>query len=634
MGVIQNALATIKYLLTGTREWTPFTDWGSYLNYDQKVQFDFDVLVNAGLGMFITKGDQEQIDSIYGNYSTLKNLEYSRRSGVLVNGCYYWLYPHVNQAYWIDRYKRAIDRENPDLIYIDWEMTKYLGNDGVWHFVDPYQASDNLLIMCDALITAYPDKPFGIYTRKDCMEVYAKYALAYCDENYDFWMAGWPDYGLEVYELALAELFAGVMKQTLTYDPVTYRWVNILKDGFEPPRLSSKTRVKMWQTTSRALWMYAGKTTPAIHQYDMNFFLGNKTQLLEYAKKTTSGGGETTPPPVEVNMIGLYNHDVPQKARAKGLFLKNDQKMEIPWSNTGLDFVIMPMGGYYWKPPSCIVERDTTFSGRCREVRASGLPVIGRFIINAGAWLKGQLSDYDIGRPMKENKVAMGIIDSWHSDSVTWGWDSVLSGNGVWNDIQAIELYQLEDIGYLDQTVPDLWQQKALEATLHWIYYLQDEGKAPKIPIIIYTHKWFYEFYNKLYCGPDGELQKHKDRVYLHLWEPKRTSTNTFQTLGEIFEFPPEDSFVYSSVPYGYSEQRVLMHEFSYESQKVSYIRDANGVVTPVCLSLWQDTADAMREFLKVAETTPVPPPVQNAYADELKDIVTRLNDMIAKMEA
>lgn len=584
------------------------TDWGSYLYYDQRIQFDWDILVNAGCKFFITRGDQEEL-SDYGNYSTVRNIAAARASGVPVVGSYYWHYPHLQQGYWIDRYIKAIAREHPDVIAVDAEQTSYIGDDGKSYPVDKARAAATLIELCSALRKTYPDIPFLLYSRRDYLLNYTAAALPYIN-TCDLWLAGWPDYGLNVYEQSLADTIAGKMRAVTNYAYTPLPWVTVDANNWTAPTVGT-AKTLIWQHSSRIIPTYDGKTTPAYHQYDHNLWLGSETELLAWAKKQ----GEVIPPPPpvippeEANMASIHNINTPQKQRAKIVTVEADQKPSS-W-DLGADAVILPCGEMYYDKAAgkCVVRHEATFSRRSLEA-ACVVPVFARFKLDSGAWLKGQLTSFEAEKPLKENIVTKALIDGLHSGA--WTWDKILTGKATWNKFSAIVLQLTETDGWPTGTlVSDNWQTRIVKTITDHIAYLQDAGHMPKVPVLIYTGMWFLDMY------PGGELElwlhNRKDWLYLMLGEWTLYSTATFMTLAEIFAYPPGDDFEFTGgTPDGYFE-RILAHEFSSQYQKVKTITDADGIPTPVSLALWCDTKAVMYQFLGITDTQPPvePPPVE-----------------------
>jgi hypothetical protein len=269
-------------------------DWGSYLFWNEDIQFDYETLVAAGMTFMSFRSDQEQIDHENGNYSTVRNIQAARKRGVAVVGVYSWLYPHLPQKSILPRYIRAIEREKPDFIEVDAEQVGYYGEDGLLYIPSQQQTADALLELSDGLITAFPELPFLLYTRPDWVIRFANPALPYIDK-YDQHSAAWPDYGLEMYDLPLEEIMAGKMRQVINYNIKPLPWQYIfVQDAYVPAKITPKSRVVMCQTSSRIRPIYKGKSVQACHQYDWNVFLGDKAALLKWAKKTVA------PPPVLV----------------------------------------------------------------------------------------------------------------------------------------------------------------------------------------------------------------------------------------------------------------------------------------------------------------------------------------------
>jgi len=278
----------------------------------------------------------------------------------------------------------------------------------------------------------------------------------------------------------------------------------------------------------------------------------------------------------------------------------------------GADAVILPCGEMYYDKAGgkCITQAEPTFGGRCREAYGQRVPVLARFKLDAGAWLKGQLTSFEAEKPLKENVITKALVTGLHNG--VWTWDKILTGKASWNPFSAIILQLTETDGWPTGTqVGDDWQTRIVQTITDHITFLQAYGYMPKVPVILYTGMWFLNMYK------GGELEawlnNRKDWLYLLLGEWTLYSTATFMTLKDIFAYHPADDFKFSGGnPDGYFE-RILAHEFSSQYQKVQTILDADGNPTPISLALWCDDVIAMCDFLNVWDETipPVEPPVE-----------------------
>lgn len=608
------------------------TDWGSYLFWDERIQFDWPALAQAGCKFFFTRGDQEQLDVERGNYSAMRNLQAARAAGVPVCGSYYWHYPHLPQAQFINSYLRAIERECPDVIAVDAEQTSYMGEDGLFYPVDKARAAATLVELCEALRKAYPELPFLLYSRRDYLLNYVPAALDYIN-GLDLWLAGWPDYGLNVYEQSLEDTISGKMRAVLNYAVKPYPWQEIDANNWTAPTVGN-ARTLIWQHSSRIIPTYAGKTAPAYHQYDHNLWLGSEAELYAWAKVE---GTATPPPPVvppEVNVANIHNVNTPQKERARLVTVEANQKV-ASWEGLGVDAVILPCGSMTYDKAAgkCNVSAEPTFQVRCGMAAAGqDVPVLARFKLDAGAWLKGQLTSFEAEKPLKENIITKALVTGLHNG--TWSWDKILTGKAAWLPFSAIVLQLTETDGWPTGTqVGDDWQTRIVKTVTDHIAYLQTAGYMPKVPVLIYTGMWFLDMYPQ-----DGSLHlwlnNRKDWLYLMLGEWTLYSTATFTTLAEIFAYPPGDDFTFTGgYPDGYFE-RIMAHEFSSQYQRVKTIVDADGNPTPISLALWCDTAAAMYAFLGLTAPEPEQPPEPEEPPEEDGDLEARVTRLENEMDA
>ena len=261
-------------------ELTIGTDWGSYLAWNEQIQFNWDDLYNKmGVRFAVFRGDQEQISPTNGNYSTLRNLEASRRL-LPINACFYWHYPLGSAAYYIDRYSRAIDREQPDFIGIDIEETS--------SGATAQQFSDTAQALCEGLQARYPEKRIAIYTRRDIVTSFSPQLQNWIGKFDLGWQAAWPDYGLAVY--------------TLTWEQLAVPLVKIYPSGnLSTLQTTPWTSIPGW--TANAIWQYSSRAKPPYpagslyaHTYDWNVFYGTVDEMKVWAKMTTP----PAPPPTDI----------------------------------------------------------------------------------------------------------------------------------------------------------------------------------------------------------------------------------------------------------------------------------------------------------------------------------------------
>lgn len=254
------------------------SDWGSYLYWDEQIQFNWQQLYDeAGVRFAVFRGDQEQIDADRGNYSTLRNLEAARRV-LPVTGCYYWHYPDASQAKMLKQYKKAIDRENPDFIAVDLEQTRIRNPDtGEEEIVNPTKFSNTAQQLCEGLRDSYPEKRVVIYTRRDIIMKYAPKMIGWIGDFDGGWEAAGIDYGLEPYTLTFEQI-----RQTFVKQYPTGQFVQVDDRGVTA--IPGWTHNKMHQYSTRIKPPYEVGSVYA-HQSDWSVFFGSVEDMLRWVKK-------------------------------------------------------------------------------------------------------------------------------------------------------------------------------------------------------------------------------------------------------------------------------------------------------------------------------------------------------------
>jgi hypothetical protein len=268
------------------------TDWGSYLYHDEQIQFNWQQLHDeAGMRFAVFRGDQELIDHVNGNYSTLRNLEAARRV-LPVNGCYYWHYPDASPVKLLERYRKAIDREKPDFIAVDLEQTLVLNPDtGEEEVVNPKKFSDTAQKLCEGLRASYPEKQVVIYTRRDIITKYAPKMIEWIGNFEGGWEAAGIDYGHEKYTLTFEQIKQGFVKQ---FPSGQFREV----DDRGITTIPGWTHNMLHQYSTRILPPYETGTVFA-HQSDWNVFFGTVEDMLRWVRKEPQTPRDPRVPRVE-----------------------------------------------------------------------------------------------------------------------------------------------------------------------------------------------------------------------------------------------------------------------------------------------------------------------------------------------
>jgi hypothetical protein len=602
------------------------TDWGSYLAWNRSIQFDWKLLIEKlDIKFAIFRGDQEQT-SASGNYSTMANLAASRAAGVPINASYFWHYPDGDQKYYLQLYKAAIEREKPDFIGVDIEQTQVLVN-GVYQIVDPQKMSDTAYQLCEGLAALFPELRVVPYTRQDIITTYAPKIATWIGKFDGAWVAGWPDYGEESYDLTWEQIAAGKMKSA-------YDGSIIDIDDFEPPVLKGQTETKIWQYSSRIKPPEQG--FPYSHQYDWNVFYGSLQDMQKWI------GKEVTP-----MATLLYKTSIPQASRATVFTLRSDQALKVSPAALGANAVIMRMGGYdEWDSSHSHmpVYSDSSFKGRFRQLAAAGVPVIGRFNIHGGRWgieqfpagtvqaqaCPGNFDEAQKQDSVRQNLALPGLLSSWCDGNFSM--DGLFARTLKWLDVKAIELSMTETVGFKNQTVNDFWQTLSFNHMANPLRWLMLRGYIPNVPVVLFTGPWWLWLYQNDFSLM---LNNNKDWLWLHLAEWTQINTREFPTLSELWDFRPVDSFKFTSYPDLYFE-RILAHEYSDQALKVKgQLTDANGGPVTVSLSLWNDTPAGMGTFLGATIVIPPEePPITDPDLAAVTARVAALETAVARLVA
>jgi len=583
------------------------TDLGSYISGTKSI-LPWSVLREIGVEGACFKGAQEDIKR---GVSTMLSLEQARAEGAKSCGCFYWDDPTVLVQVLLDSYSRAIDRERPDWISTDHEQY----NDWSGNHIDPGYLSDHGQALAEGLQRRYPELRLLPYTGEWFVYGHAP-NMAKWLPKFDTWFAYWKDNLQPRYRLTLEQIRAGYLRRTLykaADGSYAYDMIQI-QDHFGVTVPGGSGTCKLQQYSSRILLPYelVGGTIYD-HQYDWDYAPMMIEEWIAYTK------GETMP-------ASIYNQLVSQKERAKVLTLEGYQKITVAPGELGIDAVILPMGSMHnWDGSHWKVKTESTFAGRFAQFAAANIPVLGRFDLDAGSLLAEQHTAPEFeGRAIRDNWILPYLLNAWHVGA--WTWESVLGKQGKWRGVSAIIVRMTETAGYpAGAQVGGDWQKRIFDYVVYHLKYLMDNSMAPNVPIVLYTGMWWLNLYPQ-FMGV--ELQNDKTWLYLHLGQWLNASTATFNRLADIFAFGPADTFKFSSYPDGYFE-RILMHEFTGERQKVSCITDADGVPTPVNLSLWNDTPAAMRAALKFTPGTE-PPPVDGEIA-ALKARIAELEKQVGE---
>lgn len=234
-------------------------DWGAYVGPTYDINIPYKMLLDNGVGdFFVCKGamkdDNEHTDS-------LKNFDAARSAGIPVVGGYYYNYPTQSAQYQIDTYCKAIERENPDFIAIDIEEHP-LGKTSL-------SLSENAKYVCYGIYQTFPNKKIVIYTSWNQVQAYSPDMNSWIN-NYDVWIASWPDYGTK----------RTYQERLLTFDQIK----SYPLPGWSPlmPYAWKNRKFTFWQFGT---WQIPINTVNTLfeHQYDWNIFNGNLEELKLWA---------------------------------------------------------------------------------------------------------------------------------------------------------------------------------------------------------------------------------------------------------------------------------------------------------------------------------------------------------------
>ena len=563
------------------------------ISYAQSQGIDWAKLKMLGIAIVMRAGQYNYEDNLFRTH-------YANAVANQVPFGIYWFYqPNLDFNVQLNKLLQVWDSlaVKPKKIFIDVEPIVYTG-------VSVYPPSKEIhsywLMNMLSGIESHTGVIPGVYTRANYWDVWTVRSgtrivvggMPYIMPSwnyYDLWIASWTNYSSNIF-------------MPLDWD----NW-------------------KIWQNEGGS-----GRQDGITGPVDLNAFYGTQDEMISYF------GGEESQ-----IMTSLYNTTVLQKDRARIFSYEGNTKLAVAPIDLGIDAVILPMGtmhnynGSHW-----ITKVEETFVGRFDLFNNVSIPVMGRFDLDSGALLKEQHTAPEFeGKPIRENWILPYLLTPWligNYDPHNFDWETVLSGNAKWRDVKAIILQDTETDGYpTGKNTGDDWQTRLFNYVFNHLRFLIDNKMCPDVPVILYTGGWFLTQYRTQF---GNMLSVNKDKLYLHLGQWVNYSTATFGTLGEIFAFPPIDSFKFETkdstgkvvytYPDGYFE-RILMHEFTGQYQKCKQITDVNGNPVTVNLSLWQDTPEKLKTFFRTSgsSTPPVPPP-NTELESRVIVLENRLNDL------
>lgn len=391
------------------------------------------------------------------------------------------------------------------------------------------------------------------------------------------------------------------------------------------------------------LWQFEGGTgriEGVDGPCDQNHFNGTQAECEAFFGAQSNGG---------TTMAATYVTTTPQAQRAKLLTLEGNQKLTVEPAQAGIDAVILPMGGMdRWDGNHMQHYVESTFAARCKQF-AAVMPVLGMFRLDARYWGQEQYTAAQVeNMSISDNFILGELLNAWHDGAWTMG--NILSGKGKWNPLSALVLSMTETGWYAGAQADAGWQARTFLNVAERVKYLQDNGYAPKIPVILYTGPWWLVMYDK--AGNDFQNKVLQSSTYqpwlsLLLGQWVRYSTSVFDNLGAIFAFPPDDTFKFEQkddqgkVVYTYPDkyfERILGHEFTGDAQRCRTVTDAAGNAMSVKLSLWCDTKENMYKYLNfVPVVSPPPggdPPPPPPATGDIKTVLEKLATIQTDLDA
>lgn len=368
-------------------------------------------------------------------------------------------------------------------------------------------------------------------------------------------------------------------------------------------------KVRAWQRTSSP--MTVDPFTPvrgiptgravAGDALDCDEWLLSETEFAQW-----SGTGVTM-------TTSIYNFEVPQLDRFRAVTYKPSQTLAVPIKDLGVRGVFLPMVSCLWDGNHWQVISEPTFYGRCNLFLRNGVLPVGRIKLSAAFWLREghtsvevlsqsclpEMTDIQKEQSIRDNLILPKIMANWCVGS--WTWDMIFAKQVKFLDLRALEIQMTEKEGTLSSPANDYWQTITFKHVVNCLRFLMIRGCIPSIPIILYTGIWWLIDYPLDFMIA---LSNSKSWLYLHIGQWVLSSEANIQTLSEIFNSGPLDSFYFSSgfntdgtpkkwsIPDGYAD-RILFHEFTGETQSCAQIPGST-----VDVSKGNDRTEAIEQIL------------------------------------
>lgn len=641
------------------------SDFGSYLRWDGAVQFDWnDMMVNGGIDIFMCKSGVE--DEAHG-LSSIKNINSARDHNMPVVMTYPWFYPQNNPKASIDFYKRAGDREKPDGMQIDAEQ--YVDENGVP--VPGQKISDNLQALYEGLSDAFPEILVDVYNNTDFITTRSPQCRQWFHKLKHPMKAGWPDWGLESYEITWSEFRSGKMKECLDWTakpPRPWRWIN-LYDGSYEPDFSLWTGLEdnlwFWQFSSRMLPKNYLPGSLYYHQYDFFYFNGDLTTLKATLRKEKV-------PTENNNMAAIWDPTKSMSMRAPMLEISSDFK-NVDFqalANNGTSAVIVRVAGEDGEPKPNLYS-DPKAGYNLTGVANAKMAGIAEVNLRAGYYLDNQKNIGGDGKVKgildekpEENPIVRAVIGALRR--LSWTFPSLLSSDEGWFPFSAIMFNIWDTTTKAGGDPGDVWQAATLKHAIYPISDLMNAGKFPKVPIWLLTNGGFITHYDHL--DANGNIDKNQvNQLYTWLNNNRQLvrlgltdivytqvpSAVPMKSVKEVWDnYRPTDSFKFGYTdnkgkrvlytPYGWefhyplqgNETPIGFHYYTTDRFPIPEITDVLGKPQLLRGFLYSGSQEDLDKDLKFDRGSVIQPPVDPPVVENPPTTLEEAIDMIIKLQA
>lgn len=401
-----------------------------------------------------------------------------------------------------------------------------------------------------------------------------------------------------------------------------------------------------WKWQYYLIHQYAGGTPNALPG------IGSNSVCLEYWNTDAPVSideyfisSDNSEIPVEETMTLIHDKNVLQKDRAWVMGIRSNQKITITAKETGVDKFLLEAGYAKMVDGELLLAATDTFALRSK-LYAPDVAIGAWFEIYPGAFVQADWTDKPFTLGIKENPVLKMFMDALHFGP--WNWNDILTGKGVWNKFHSIVIKMEGKEGWPPGTpLGNDWVTRVFKQTVDHLFYLQDGGNLPIVPIILQAdvkrdpNDAKYKSFLETYDSPSSEfailLQNLQPRLYLILEQQVFDSTRIFNDISEVFLPGPSDSFGWDYLPANYFG-KVLAHKFS-GPQKISWFVDTDGNLANLDLYKWCTKAADMQKFLGfvpgevVTPPNPPVPPVVDPTLTALQASVVQLTNQLDRVD-